>query len=69
MTWAPVAVLAMVLDMAREMNDPPMPKTRANTSMPLMLRGSTPMMLRNTLKTTMIARFVVRKRTMRFIAC
>jgi hypothetical protein len=73
-TWAPVDHLAMVFDMSSEMNAPVKPTTAENTtSMPTLSPPSarnrfTPSTLSVTESTSITARLVTRKRTMRFMS-
>ena len=73
MTCTPIAVFADHLEMASEISEPPNPITPANTSKeprfrPLALRyGSTPSSRMVIDNTSMMAKLVARKRTMRFM--
>jgi hypothetical protein len=74
-TWAPVARLAIHLEMAREMKDPPIPYTaekiksawRSRSTPCSSRRLSTPRSWRTMPSTTRTAMLVARKRTTRFI--
>ena len=65
MTCALVDFLAIHLDMARDINDPPMPKTAASTKSPDVLLESTPRTLMMIPSRTSIARFVAKNKPIR----
>jgi|GEM_PF-3405009 len=75
MTWTRMVFLAIHLEMAREMNEPPKPNTAAKISRAFRFRlvpdssriRSTPRRRSTMLSTTMIARLVARNRKIRFI--